>query len=204
MSVPTLNWSVLNPAAAAKKKRVLLVDTSRTKRDLRSETMRKLGVDVDCAADISEARCWWRADLYDLVLLSVEDSAPRNRFCEDMRSATPPQHIMFLVGKPEYLANAPTHGSELPAQEDADPALWSDVKAALAANLMGAGAQRWGIMEACRRISAVRSVSEARSRALRNRPAPVRDSEISQSKRMDETEILAQTDFAQKIMEKAQ
>ncbi len=207
MSVPTLNWSVLNPAAAAKKKRVLLVDTSRTKRDLRSETMRKLGVDVDCAADISEARCWWRADLYDLVLISVEDSAPRNRFCDDMRNATPPQHIMFLVGKPEYLANAPAPGPELPAQEDADPALWSDVKAALAAE--GAGVQRWGIMEACRRISAVRSVSEARSRALRNRPAPVRDSEISQSKRMDEPAILAQTvlaqtDFDQKIMEKAQ
>jgi CheY-like chemotaxis protein len=203
-----MNWSVLNPAAAAKKKRVLLVDTSRTKRDLRSETMRKLGVDVDCAADISEARCWWRADLYDLVLINVEESAPRNRFCDDMRSATPSQHIMFLVGKPEYLANTPLAGTELPAP-DPDPALWSDVKAALAADVMGAGAQRWGIMEACRRISAVRSVSEARSRALRNRPAPVRDSEISQAKRMDEPEILAQTilaqtDFAQKIMEKAQ
>ena len=43
-----------------KKKRVSLVDTSRAKRDVRSETMRKLGVEVDCAADISDARCWWR------------------------------------------------------------------------------------------------------------------------------------------------
>src|SRR2546421_368135 len=136
----------------------------------------------------------------------------RKRFCDDVRNATPPQHIMFLVGKPEYLANAPAPGPELPAQEDADPALWSDVKAALAAE--GAGTQRWGIMEACRRISAVRSVSEARSRALRNRPAPLRDSEISQSKRIDEPAILAQTILAQtefdqkifdqKIMEKAQ
>ena len=46
------------PAATAspiaKKKRVLLVDTSRTKRDLRSETMRKLGMDVDCAGDVAE------------------------------------------------------------------------------------------------------------------------------------------------------
>ena len=52
----------------AKKKRVLLLDTSQTKRDLRADVMRKLGIEVDCAADVIEARCWWRADLYDLVL----------------------------------------------------------------------------------------------------------------------------------------
>ena len=116
MSAPTLTtWSLANPAAAAlKKKRVLLIDTSRAKRDLRSETMRKLGVDVDCAADISEARCWWRADLYDLVLIHVDDpTAPRDKFCDDMRSATPPQQIMFLVGKPEYLATAPGADADL-------------------------------------------------------------------------------------------
>lgn len=42
------------PLAAAiptglKKRRVLLVDTCRTKRELRAEVMRKLGIDVDCA-----------------------------------------------------------------------------------------------------------------------------------------------------------
>jgi hypothetical protein len=201
MSAPTLNWSVLNPTGApSKKKRVLLVDTSRTKRDLRSETMRKLGVEVDCAADITEARCWWRADLYDLVLISAENTAPRDRFCDDIRSATPPQQIMFLVGKPEYLATSPNSGPELPAQEDDQPALWSDVKAALAANPLEATGQRWGILEACRRISAVRSVSEARSRAIRNRPAPARDSEIS-SRRADEPELPG---LGQSIMEKAQ
>src|SRR5437667_6868495 len=101
MSVPTLNWSVLNPAAAVKKKRVLLVDTSRTKRDLRSETMRKLGMDVDCASDVAEARCWWRVDLYDLVLFSGgEGIGHRDKFCEDIRNAAPLQQILFLVGKP--------------------------------------------------------------------------------------------------------
>ncbi len=195
MSAPTLPWSVLNPASAPpKKKRVLLVDTSRTKRDLRSETMRKLGVEVDCAADISEARCWWRADLYDLVLIHVEDAtAPRDKFCDDMRSATPPQQIMFLVGKPEYLATSPGFDPALPAQaDDTEPGIWNDVKTALAANLSEALPQRWGILEACRRISAVRSVSEARSKAIRNRPEPRRDSEITQSRRTDETDILAQ------------
>ncbi len=200
MSAPTLTtWSLANPAAAGlKKKRVLLIDTSRAKRDLRSETMRKLGVDVDCAADISEARCWWRADLYDLVLMNVNDAtAPRDKFCDDMRSATPPQQIMFLVGKPEYLAMAPSVDSDLaplsPVDDNAgEPGIWNDVKTALTQKLKDAPSQRWGILEACRRISAVRSVSEARSKAIRNRPMPPRDSEITQSRRSDEVDLLSQ------------
>jgi hypothetical protein len=200
MSAPTLTtWSLANPAAVAlKKKRVLLIDTSRAKRDLRSETMRKLGVDVDCAADISEARCWWRADLYDLVLIHVDDAtAPRDKFCDDMRSATPPQQIMFLVGKPEYLAIAPGADSDLAPlsfadDNSAEPGIWNDVKTALTAKLKDAPAQRWGILEACRRISAVRSVSEARSKAVRDRPMPPRDSEITQSRRTDEVDLLSQ------------
>ena len=43
---------------ATKKKRVLLIDISHAKRDLRVEVLRKLGMDVDCAADIAEARVW--------------------------------------------------------------------------------------------------------------------------------------------------
>jgi hypothetical protein len=34
--------------------------------------------------------------------------------------------------------------------------------------------QRWGILEACKRISSVRSISEARSRAVRETPRPSR------------------------------
>ena len=95
-------------AGELKKKRVLLVDTSRTKRDLRAEVMRRLGMEVDCAADIPEARAWWKADLYDLVLINVEkDGGHRDRFCEDIRSATPRQQLAFFIGKPEYLADAP-------------------------------------------------------------------------------------------------
>ena len=41
-----------------KKRRVLLVDTSQAKRELRAEVMRRLDMDVDCAADIAEARSW--------------------------------------------------------------------------------------------------------------------------------------------------
>lgn len=172
------------PASPAKKKRVLLVDTSPKKRDLRAEVMRKLGMEVDCAADISEARSWWRADLYNLVLINVENElGPRDKFCEDIRSATPPQQLAFLVGKPEYLADLPHTNGASPTHQDAGPAPWGDVKAALASEIAGDRAQRWGIMEACQRISAVRSVSDARYRAMRDRPAPPRDSEIRPSRR---------------------
>jgi CheY-like chemotaxis protein len=160
-----------------KKKRVLLVDTSHPKRELRAEIMRKLGMDVDCAADIAEARSWWRADLYDLVLINMDKGrGHRDRFCDDIRSAMPPQRLAFLVGKPEYLADAPCADDGVFIEDDDRPALMSDVKAALAATLGGL-TQRWGILEASRRISAVRSACSARSQAMRDRPIPPRDSE---------------------------
>ena len=156
----------------AKKKRVLLLDTSQTKRDLRAEVMRQLGIEVDCAADVLEARCWWRADLYNLVLISVAGEIDsRDQFCTDIRGANPPQRIAFFVGGPEYLAAAP-HSDEAPTQPD--DALHKEMVAALLAQAAGNSSQRWGILEACRKISSVRSASEARSRAIRETPRPSR------------------------------
>jgi CheY-like chemotaxis protein len=114
-SIPNLAFSQRIPPPI-KKKRVLLVDSSGAKRDLRAEILRKLGMDVDCAADISEARTWWRADLYNLVLISAENEhGRRDKFCEDIRGATPPQRLAFLVGKPEYLADSPNPDTATPA-----------------------------------------------------------------------------------------
>jgi CheY-like chemotaxis protein len=156
----------------AKKKRVLLLDTSQTKRDLRAEVMRQLGIEVDCAADVLEARCWWRADLYNLVLISVAGEIDsRDQFCTDIRGANPPQRIAFFVGGPEYLAAAP-HSDEAPAEPD--DALHKEMVAALLAQAGSSSSQRWGILEACRKISSVRSASEARSRAIRETPRPSR------------------------------
>jgi CheY-like chemotaxis protein len=167
-----------------KKKRVLLVDVSATKRDLRAETMRKLGMEVDCAADISEARSWWRADLYDLVLINMQNElGHRDKFCQDVRSAAPPQQLAFLVGKPEYLADSPNMDGASSVQMYRDQVLQDEASAALPAGIAGGLPQRWGILEASRRISAVRSVSAARSRAMRDRPAPPRDLETRYAKR---------------------
>ena len=198
MSAPMLPLLHINPALAdAKKRRVLLVDSSRTKRDLRSETMRRLGADVDCAADISEARCWWRADLYDLVLMNVDEAKVQtDKFCDDIRRLMPQQQIMFLVGKPEYLAALP--GSEarafpeataFPQEQETEPGVCDQPKTSRS-DFSGNPAQSWGILEACRRISAVRSKIDARTRAMRDRPAPTRDSEMSRTQRGSDTEIL--------------
>ena len=178
MNTPMLALPLSAPlAGGVKKKRVLLIDASHAKRDLRAEVMRKLGIDVDSAADIAEARIWWRPALYDLVLIHMEKGrGQRDRFLDDLRSATPPQRLAFLVGGPEYLADLP----------DEDPACGmdgSDEQAAIgSANPILAPdardtTQRWGILEASRQISAVRSASIARTQAMRSLPPPPRDFE---------------------------
>lgn len=177
---PALPLSTPIPSPA-KKKRVLLVDTSQTKRELRAEIMRKLGMDVDCAVDIAEARIWWRAALYDLVLINMEEGhGHRDEFCVDVRSAMPPQRLAFLVGKPEYLADSPSPDNEIPVQ-NADDNVVGDSKVASSLDRRDL-TQRWGILEASRRISAVRSASIARTQAMRALPAPPRDSDGRPSK----------------------
>lgn len=184
MNTPLLHLPLSAPIPGlVARKRVLLVDTSTHKRELRAEIMRKLGIDVDCAADIGEARCWWRADLYNLVLFNVEnDAGQRDGFSGDIRRATPPQQMAFLVGKPVYLADSPDADAEALAPKSDHQALIGDVKAALAADI-GLLPQRWGILEASRRISAVRSACNARVNARQSRPAPPRDTEGRPSKR---------------------
>src|SRR5215467_8405480 len=140
---------------AVKKKRVLLVDTLQAKRELRAEVMRKLGIDVDCAADVAEARSWWRAALYDLVLINMEKGqGHRDRFCEEIRNATPPQRLAFLVGQPEYLADSP-HEDEESQMQNGDDQILGDLKVAFVADRQDL-TKRWGILEASRRISTVR------------------------------------------------
>lgn len=179
--ITTLSAPIPNPL---KRKRVLLLDTSRTKRDLRAEVMRKLGIDVDSAADVSEARSWWRADLYNLVLIDMENElGHRDKFCDDLRGATPPQQLAFFVGKPDYLAEAPHANGHRSLQDDVVEVVPEPAKAVGPADYYGAQHQRWGILEASRRISAVRSASTARTQALRERPTPPRDLETRESKR---------------------
>ena len=160
-----------------KKKRVLLIDSSHAKRDLRVEVMQKLGIDVDSAADIAEARVWWRPALYDLVLINMEKGrGQRDKFCDDVRSATPSQRLAFLVGQPEYLTDSPNEDQESAMESSEEEAAIGNTNAILPVD-PGDTSQRWGILEASRQISAVRSASIARTQAMRALPPPPRDSE---------------------------
>jgi len=171
-------------AASLRKKKVLLVDASPKRRDLRAETMRKLGMDVDIAVDISEARAWWRADLYNLVLFNVENELGyRDKFCQEIRNAIPPQQLAFLVGKPVYLADLPNADGWSLAQDDVDPTVMGEKTVVLPGQVSGDLPLRWGILAASRRISQVRSLAHARSKAVRERPEPVRDLDTQRSKR---------------------
>jgi len=176
MNTPLLALPVSAPLPdTVKRKRVLLIDTSHARRDLRAEVLRKVGMDVDSAADIAEARAWWRPALYDLVLINMEKGrGQRDRFCDDLRGATPPQRLAFLVGQPEYLSDLLNTEQEL-AMESQPGAIGSDKSAIPGA--AGESTRRWGILEASRRISAVRSASIARTHAMRALPPPPRDSE---------------------------
>lgn len=168
-----------------KRKRVLLLDDSTAKRELRAEAMRKLGVDVDCAADLSEARSWWRVDLYNLVLINMASSDGHlETFCDEIRAASPSPQLAFFVGKPEYFAHAPNR-TDVAAGALETEALPDGVPETAPKNGDRRAALQWGIMAASRRISAVRSVSVARSMAMRNRPTPPRDLEVRASKRAE-------------------
>jgi hypothetical protein len=191
MTTSAISSLLPGPVPVARKKRVLLVDQSTASRDLRAETMRKLGMEVDCAIDISEARLWWRADLYHLVLLNVENEMGiRDRFCEDIGSAVPPQQFAFLVGKPGYVANVPNAGADSTngpvVKENVEPSISASEDTPL----------RWGIMEASRQISAVRSVAAARTKAMRDRPLPPRDLEVRDPRRVSRLQAELASEFS--------
>ena len=184
MTLALLSLPLSSPIPGlVKKKRVLLVDASPAKRELRVEALRKLGVDVDCACDISEARSWWRADLYDLVLVNPENELGRDKFCADVRETGNSRSLAFLVGKPEYISNLPTDPILKLATDQA-------ISTSPAVEIAPEISQRWGIMEASQRISKVRSVSVAHTMAMRNRPTPPRDMEKRPSRRTDAESLM--------------
>ena len=184
-----MNTPLLAPQVSAsipntgKKKRVLLIDTCHDSRDLRAEVMRKIGIDVDSAADIAEARAWWRPALYDLVLVDMEKGrGQRDRFCDALRSATPAQRVLFLVGRPEYLAKSPCEDQEFSIDSSVEESTGAGLARKTSPLHQVDTTQRWGIMEASRQISAVRSASIARTQAMRAVPPPSRDLEGQRDK----------------------
>jgi CheY-like chemotaxis protein len=143
------------------RKRILLVVSDDVRRDLRARVLRKLGADVECAADISEARSLWRADSYNLVLLDVvRDARNAEEFCAELKAAKPPQAVAFLVGKPDYIAASPRVDGVATGGDSNGHAAWGDVVASLFASACQGLSRRWGFQEAAWRIAAARSMKD--------------------------------------------
>ena len=108
------------------KKRVLLLDTSAHKRELRAEIMRKVGIEVDSGRQTSPRPVpGGEVDLYDLVLVNTHNNqGHRDKFCDDIRAAAPSQRFAFLVGKPEYLSHSPSLDATAQNEEASRSGIW--------------------------------------------------------------------------------
>ena len=160
-----MNKPMVNPSAVSVRgrKRILLLASYATKRELRAKILRKMGMEVDCAADIAAARLLWQADAYNLLLVDVQnDSQNLRAFCDEVRGAKPPQTVAFLVGKPVYLAGSPSPDDAVAVSVEGEKGPWAEMVVSLYANACGALPRRWGFIEASWRIAATRSLKDPR------------------------------------------
>lgn len=133
-------------------KKVLLVIANVSSRNLRATVFRNLGVEVVCAAHLSDARDLWHPSVYDLVLLDMHlDSADANSFCREMKSEFPAQNVSWLVGAPEFLSREP-----LPDRK-VDSTPFHDSLRQMLANACEALPRRGGFLEARWRMVLKRS-----------------------------------------------
>jgi len=87
-------------------KRVLLVDPYQPTRHVRAGVLQNHNMEVHVAESLSIARCLWRPNLYDWVLLDVRRFLPAEllAFYEQIRGVSPRVHFAFFVGPPRYLS----------------------------------------------------------------------------------------------------
>jgi CheY-like chemotaxis protein len=169
-------------AMAAPGKKILLVAPTGPRRNLRSNVLRRHGLEVTCATHISDARLLWHPAVYNLVLLDTNhDVAGALEFCKEMRETEPCQLIAFLVGKPEYLASSP--GAEQLPTGLSPISRYEENLRDLMANACETLPRRGGFLEATWRISLKRSaLSAERPNPPRQLAAPtVTDSAASES-----------------------
>ena len=138
------------------KKKVLLVVASMSKRNLRASVLRKLGMDVVCAAQVSDARMLWHPSTYDLVIFDTrEDNASAIELSSDMKAESPKQRVAWLVGKPAFLAAQPP--ADFDGAVEVPNRLQENLRQ-LMTNACEALPRRGGFLEARWRMALMRSV----------------------------------------------
>ena len=101
-------------------KTVLLIDRFQPTRDVRVRVLQSHGVKVHAAADLSGARFLWQPNVYDLILLDVRRHLPGEalEFYKQITTASPTEHLAFLVGPPVYLSRTwPREVTEVDASQ---------------------------------------------------------------------------------------
>lgn len=138
-----------------KTKRILLMVTNRSRRNLRATVYRNAGMEVVCATHMGEARELWHPMTYDLVLFDVgPDLDGSVTLCADMKAECPGQKVAWLVGGPEFLSGLPRCG------EVASNACGDNMRQ-LMANACEALPRRGGFLEARWRMVLRRSTQPA-------------------------------------------
>lgn len=136
---------------AIKARKILLMVTNRSRRNLRATVYRNAGIEVVCATHISDARDLWHPLTYDLVLFEVDSELKDSiALCADMRKECPKQKVAWLVGQPEFLSGKPG------GSEKASSACGDNVRQ-LMANACEALPRRGGFLEARWRMALRRS-----------------------------------------------
>src|SRR6266446_2230873 len=87
-------------------KKVLLIDRNQSTRDVRASVLRSRGIEVHAADSLQAVRFLWQPNLYHFILLDVRRHLPGEalEFYEQIRTASPKEHFVFLVGPPVYLS----------------------------------------------------------------------------------------------------
>jgi CheY-like chemotaxis protein len=157
---------------ASLQRKVLLVDTATTTRNLRAKALRDRGLDVVCAGGLAEGRSLWQPNAYRLVLMHIHNDAYHaTEFHEEIKHDSPEQLVAFLVGRPHLLASTPgPDGAEI-ARDHREG--WASMVAAILANGCKSIANRGGILEAAMRISAARSCQQVPEKASVFSPAAI-------------------------------
>jgi CheY-like chemotaxis protein len=145
---------------ASLQRKVLLVDTATSTRNLRAKALRDRGLDVVCAGGLAEGRSLWQPNAYRLVLMHIHNDAYHaTEFREEIKHDSPEQLVAFLVGRPHLLASTPgPDGAEIERDHREG---WASMVAAILANGCKSIANRGGILEAAMRISAARTCQQA-------------------------------------------
>ena len=86
-------------------KRVLLVGSRQLEPDIRAAVLRGHALSVDVAYDLANALHLCDARAYSWILVDVRERLPGEvlDFCTHLREKHPEQHVVFLVGPPQYV-----------------------------------------------------------------------------------------------------